>query len=82
MKRLVLATALAVVFASPALAGHCPKDVKRIDAALAKKSTLTAEQIDKVKALRDKGMRLHGAGRHGDSLGALHEAMRMLGVSH
>jgi len=76
MRRLIIVVFVAFGFASPALAGHCPKDVKRIDTALAQQSN------PKAKALRDKGDGLHKAGKHKDSLAALHEAMDILGIKH
>jgi len=76
MKRLIIAAFVIFGFASPALAGHCPKDVKLIDAALATQSNA------KAKALSEKGDGLHKAGKHKDSLAALHEAMEILGIKH
>lgn len=38
--------------------------------------------MSKVKALRDKGLAEHNAGKHGNSLKTLHEAMKILGISH
>ncbi len=76
MKRLIIAAFVIFGFASPALAGHCPKDVKLIDAALATQSNA------KAKALRDTGDGLHKSGTHKDSLAALHEAMEILGIKH
>ncbi|MFQ5765215.1 MAG: hypothetical protein ACE5GT_09810 [Rhodospirillales bacterium] len=85
MKR-ILTTAAAAVFATglmaaPAQASHCPKDVKKIDAAL-KMAKGDKMQMDKVKALRDKGDALHKAGKHGDAIKNLHEAMKILGIQH
>jgi len=74
----VLATGL---FSAAAMAAHCPKDVKAIDAAL-KTSTVSAAQMTEVKALRDKGDAEHKGGKHGDSINSLHEAMKILGISH
>ena len=63
MKR-SLALAVALIFASgAALAMHCPKDMKAIDAALAKNPKLTAAQIRTLKAQRAKGEELHKAGK-------------------
>lgn len=76
MRRLIIVVLFAFGFASPALAGHCPKDVKRIDAALAQQSNPEA------KALRDKGDALHKAGKHKESLAELHEALKILGLEH
>ena len=74
------ALALSVV-ASPALAGHCPRDVKKIDAALAG-AQLSAADLATVMALRDTGEKEHNKGSHGKSIGALHEAMELLGIAH
>ena len=76
-KRLFLAAVLAVFVATPALAFHCPADVKAIDAALGKMS-LPAAKMTEVKALRDTGEALHKAGKHKESTDALAKAMRML----
>ena len=81
LKYMVPMTVALVFLASPAWAGHCPKDVKKIDAALAS-ATLSAADLAMVVALRDKGDQAHGAGAHGDSLEALHEAMTKLGIKH
>ena len=86
MIKRTLLTALVAAFATgflgaPALASHCPKDVKAIDAAL-KTSKVAAAQMSMVKALRDKGDADHKSGKHGDSIKSLHEAMKVLGISH
>ncbi len=56
MRRLFIAAIIAFGFASPALASHCPKDVKLIDAALTQQSNAEAQ------TLRDKGDALHRTG--------------------
>ena len=76
MKRLFIAAIFTFGLASPALAGHCPKDVKLINAALAQQSNAEAQ------SLRDEGAALHKSGTHKDSLKALHEAMKILGLDH
>lgn len=76
MKRLLIAAVVAFGFATPAFAAHCPKDVKLIDAALSKQSNAAAQ------TLRDEGDKLHKAGKHSDSLVALHNAMEILGIKH
>jgi hypothetical protein len=76
MRRLIIVVFVAFGFASPALAGHCPKDVKLIDTALARQSNPNA------KALRDKGDELHKSGKHKESLAELHQAMKILGIEH
>ena len=76
--RLFLATALlASVIAMPALAGHCPADVKALDHALSKMS-MTATEMSEVKKLRDKGQALHKSGNHKKSQKVLARAMRMV----
>lgn len=76
MKRTVIVAVLALGFASPAIAGHCPKDVRLIDAELARQSNSKAQN------LRDRGAKLHKAGKHKDSVVALHQAMKILGLTH
>ena len=51
MKRIALALAIALS-ASSALGFHCPADMAKIDAALAKSPQLSAEQMAQVKKLR------------------------------
>ncbi len=80
MKKLVLAAALATFAASPAFAYHCPADMAQIDAALAKKPDLSAEEMGKVKALRAEGEQLHKAGDHSRSVEVLSEAKGILGI--
>ncbi len=65
---------------SPALAKHCPKDVKIIDQSLPKATGLSKMQMTEVKALRDKGAALHKSKNHGESIKALHAAIKILGV--
>lgn len=71
-----------LAFSVPAVASHCPKDVKAIDAALEKGTSLTAEQVAEVKKLRDEGQELHNTGKHKESVEALHKAMDQLGMKH
>lgn len=63
----------------PALAGQCPRDMKQIDAALSSAS-LSAADMAKVKELRAKGEALHKAGTHKESVDALAEAKKLLGI--
>ena len=83
IKRVLLSATLAVVaggfISAPALAGHCPKDVKKINAAIAK---LSKEKMTMGKEMSAKGLALHKAGKHGESLKVLHEAMKTLGIKH
>ena len=80
MKR-SLAMAAALMFASAtAFAFHCPKDMKEIDAALAKKPKLSAEQMKEVTKLRADGEALHKAGKHQESVDTLAKAKGILGL--
>jgi hypothetical protein len=63
-----------------ALASSCPLEVKKIDEALGKNTTLTAEQKAEVKKLRDEGEMLHKDGKHDASMETLGKAKKMLGI--
>ena len=82
MRKFALAAVVAVVgvVASPAYAFHCPADMAKIDAALAKTPQLSADQLTKVKTLRTEGEALHKAGNHTQSVTVLGEAMAILGI--
>lgn len=79
MKRFMTLVAM-VIFSGAALAFHCPADMKKIDAALDKKPTLSAEQMAEVKKLRADGEAFHKAGKHQESVDTLAKAMKILGV--
>lgn len=82
MKR-SLALAAALAFASgAAFAFHCPKDMKAIDAALAKNPRLTEAQLVDVKKHRAEGEAHHRAGRHQEAVASLDQAMAILGIKH
>lgn len=76
-KLLLIAGLLA---STSAFAFHCPADMKKIDEALAKNPTLSAEQMSEVKKLRMDGEALHKAGKHQESVDTLGKAMKILGV--
>jgi hypothetical protein len=77
----VLSVAAALALASgAALAHNCPNEVKAIDAKLATNPTLAAADMDKVKKLRAEGDAAHKAGKHDDSMKALGEAKKILGI--
>ncbi len=75
----VLAAALVFV-SSSALAFHCPADMKKIDAAIAKNPKLSAAQMAEVKKYRAEGETLHKAGKHQDSVNTLAKAMKILDI--
>lgn len=77
MKTLLAAVLLSV--ASLASAHNCPNEMKAIDAAL-QSSQLSGAELDKVKALRAEGEKAHKEGKHGESMKALGEAKKMLGI--
>ncbi|ALP43534.1 hypothetical protein [Aeromonas schubertii] len=72
-------TLLALLLAAPALAFHCPADMKKIDELLAQKPPLSQEALARVKALRAEGETLHKQGDHQSSVEKLTEALRLLG---
>lgn len=75
--RTLLAAAVLLAFAGPALAFHCPADIKAIDHALPK-SNLSAAQKAEVTKLRNEGEAQHKAGKHKEAVDTLAKAMRML----
>lgn len=76
----ILVAASLVLASSTALAFHCPKDMKQIDAALAKHPKLSAQQMADVKKYRADGERLHKAGKHQESVDTLAKAKKILGI--
>ena len=66
--------------AGSAFAFHCPADMAKIDAALAKNPKLTAAQMDEVKKQRADGETLHKAGKHQESVDTLAKAMKTLSI--
>jgi hypothetical protein len=79
VKRIILSVALTLASAS-AFAFHCPKDMKKIDAAMAKHPKLSAEQMSEVKEYRADGEALHKAGKHQASVDTLAKAMNILNI--
>lgn len=69
-----------VGFALPAAAGQCPKDMKKINAALAGGSSLSASQMSQVKGLLAEGGDLHKSGKHKASVDTLAKAKKILGI--
>jgi hypothetical protein len=73
------ALALVAVLAAPVSASECPTHIARIDQALAT-AQLSPEQKARVQQLRDEGQKLHGEGRHQESLETLGQAEQILGI--
>ena len=80
MKLRITIAAIAMSFAGSAFAFHCPSEMKKIDEALAKNPQLSASQMEEVKKYRAEGEALHRAGKHQESLDALAEAEKILGI--
>ena len=74
------AAVMMVMLATPALAFHCPKDMAKIDAAMADNPNISDADKAKVMELRQKGEELHKAGNHQESVDTLAEAMKILGI--
>jgi hypothetical protein len=81
MKNGIIGFAAVSIFATgSAFAFHCPADMAKIDAALAKNPQLSAAQLDEVKKQRADGEALHKAGKHQESIDTLGKAMKTLNV--
>ena len=78
MKKLLIATAVfcATTYAS---AHGCPGEMRAIDATLPTAKLADAD-MSKVKALREDGEKMHKSGQHGESMKALGEAKKLLGI--
>ncbi len=76
----ILPAALMLALSLPAFAASCPRDMKKIDAALEAGTSLSESDMARVKALRASGESKHKSGQHGESVKDLHEAMRLLGI--
>jgi len=76
-------TVLAVLLLSVsalASAHNCPNEMKAIDAKLGSASGVSAENMAKIKTLRADGEKFHKEGKHAESMKALGEAKKMLGI--
>jgi hypothetical protein len=78
--RALLLGAVLALASGTAAAFHCPKDMKEIDAALAKGPNLSAAQLEEVRMLRAEGEELHKAGKHQESVDKLGRAKQILGI--
>ncbi len=76
----VLASLLLFGAATLAHAASCPPHMKMIDDKLAAKPALSSENSAKVSKLRADGEAAHKAGKHADSMAALLEAKKILGI--
>lgn len=79
MKKSLILVALSSACAL-AFAHNCPNEMKAIDAKLATNPKLSEADAAKVKKLRADGEAAHKAGKHDDSMKALGEAKKALGI--
>ena len=75
-----LLASLLLTFSLSAFAGSCPRDMKKIDAALAAGPSVSAGDLLRIKELRASGESKHKSGQHADSVADLHQAMQLLGI--
>ncbi len=71
---------LLLVLSFPIMAGQCPVDMKKIDAALAGSPSLSNADMSRVKELRASGEKKHKSGKHKDSVKDLADAKKLLGL--
>lgn len=80
MRLRMLVGAVAFAAAGSSFAFHCPADMAKIDAALAKNPKLSAEKMAEVKKQRADGEAFHKAGKHQEAVDTLAKAMKTLDV--
>lgn len=78
MKQLLISATL-LLGATMAWAHGCPREMKAIDAKLSS-AQLSAETLAKVQELRAQGEQFHKDGKHTESMAALAEAKKLLGM--
>ena len=78
--RQLLVLAAGIAFAGAAWAHNCPNEMKAIDAKLATSPKLSDTDAAKVKQLRAEGETAHKAGKHDESMKALGDAKKLLGI--
>ncbi len=76
----ILASLVLFGAATLAHAASCPTHMKMIDDKLATKPALSSDNSAKVTKLRADGETAHKAGKHADSMTALLEAKKILGI--
>jgi hypothetical protein len=77
MKKILVT--LIALSASFAFAHNCPNEMKAIDAKMTS-AKLSDADLAKVKALREEGEKFHKAGKHDESMKALGDAKKILGI--
>jgi len=77
MKKLLIATALLGLVASPVLANECPTLQAQIDKAFGKRSDKVGASV---KALAREAWALHKAGKHDEAVAKYEEAAKKGGI--
>lgn len=77
IRKTLSAFAVLALFASPALAAHCPMDAAAIENALPNSNLSDAEKAE-VEALKEQGMEQHNAGNHREAEALLADGMRRI----
>jgi hypothetical protein len=80
LKRVLLTATGVLMLAGSASAMQCPADMRKIDAALASNTQLSAADKTKAMQLRTEGEKLHAAGQHQQSVDKLAEAKKILKI--
>src|SRR3954469_25510973 len=80
MRKHLLALVVGLSLAGAAWAHNCPNEMKAIDAKLSTKPSLSKETADEGAKLRADGEAFHKAGKHDESMAALGEAKKLLGI--
>ncbi len=79
MKKILLLLSLSLGSVA-AFAHGCPGEMKAIDAKLATNPKMAAADMTKVKTLRADGEKFHKEGKHTESMKALGDAKKVLGL--
>lgn len=79
MKKYLVALSVLLLSAG-AFAHNCPNEMKVIDLKLTANPRLSSADMGKVMSLRVEGEKLHQQGKHAESMKALGEAKKLLGM--
>ncbi len=77
--KIIIASALALLFASQAQAGQCQDEIGKIDAALAAME-LSPDERAQLDDMRNQAVQLCGAGNEQEGLDVTSEAKAMLNI--
>lgn len=76
----ILVAGLLALTSATVFAHNCPNEMKAIDAKIKMEPKVTAAELDKIMSLRADGEKHHKAGKHDESMKALGEAKKLLGI--